>query len=754
MKTVDIITKHSAYNFGAMLQAYALQKTMQELGADCKMIDLRQPKPTTSWSWKSPGGIIRNVFYRLHKKELLEGFAHFEEFIEAYPKTRRYDSEWDLYTDIPEADIYLSGSDQVWNPLKISEAAFLRFAPKDKIRASYAASLGISYMPQGGENLVEEYLAEFDKISVREETGKQVLERMTEQEINVHVDPTLLRTKEDWEALAVPTSIKKPYILCYILYRPQWLNKWLKKIHKQTKKDIVLISSDVYRNVYHNQMVRSAGPKEFLGLIQGADFVISSSFHGVALSIANEKPFYAIVNPDSPSRISNMLQTFALQNRIVTDKDELDFSAVDYMKVAPHRVREREKALGYLSSLLTTEKKALAEKKALTLPEKETVTIVGDKCTACTVCANVCPKDAIKMVANEQGFLYPHVDESKCIHCGVCVKKCHALSREQNTKESCEVFYGWIKDEEVRRVSSSGGVFTALSNAVLQDNGLIVAAYFDEKTKKIRHTSSDDIDFAKFRRSKYAESEMEDSLEKMDKALKQNRKVLFCGTPCQCAGVRRRFVENDNLLICDFLCHGVPSAKVFKESLEYTESKKKKKIVDYQFRTKDFGWTHHGITIILDDGKVRRTVGRNEWFFTATMLDNLFLRNSCYTCDRAAYHEADITLGDFWGIAKYKPELNDQKGISVLLTNTQKGRLALQAVEKDCELYPLEKRYIDYGLAVKTNDKKKTQKDKQFAEYTKVGIKNYIKTHYAKRLFLAKLAFALKKRKLRKAGKK
>ncbi|MBQ3020234.1 MAG: polysaccharide pyruvyl transferase family protein [Clostridia bacterium] len=754
MRTVNIVTKHSAYNFGAMLQAYALQKTMQELGADCKIIDLRQPKPTTSWSWKSPGGIVRNLSYILHKRELLQGFARFEQFIEDYPKTKRYDSDWELYSDIPQADVYLSGSDQVWNPLKISEAAFLRFAPETSIRASYAASLGISYIPKGGQRLISEYLVDFDKISVREQTGREILEKITKQEIGVHVDPTLLREKKEWEAIAVPTTLKKPYILCYILYRPQWLNKWLKNIRRQTKKDIVVVSSDVYRNIYHNKMVRSAGPKEFLGLIQGADYVISSSFHGVALSIANEKPFYAIVNPDSPSRISNLLKTFSLQDRIVTEKDSLDFSEMDYTQVAPYRVKEKEKAIAYLSSLLKMEKTMQPiQEKTLQFP-KDTVSIVGNKCTACTVCANVCPTKAIIMEPNEYGFLYPKIDESKCTRCGLCTKKCHALTREKNTKETCEVFYGWIKDEEFRRVSSSGGVFTALSDAVLRDNGLIVAAYFDAETKKVRHASSDDVDFAKFRRSKYAESEMEDSLAKIDTALRVGRKVLFCGTPCQCAGVRRKFGQNENLLICDFLCHGVPSAKVFKEALEEIETKQKKKILDYQFRTKDFGWTSYGVNIAYDNKRVQKTVGRCDWFFTATMLDNLFLRDSCYTCDRAAYHEADITLGDFWGIAKYKPEINDQKGISVLLVNTKKGSEALREVSQKCELYPLEKKYIDYGLAVKTNDKKKVQKDKHFQEYMQLGTIGYVKKYYKKRLFLAKLAFALKKRKLQKVGKR
>ena len=156
MKKVDIITKHSSYNFGAMLQAYALQKVVCDIGADCKIIDLRQPKPKTKWSRKSVSGILNNCAYKLHRKEIELAYSRFENFIEEYVKTERYDSQWDLYKNIPYADVYLAGSDQVWNPLKISEAFFLRFAPKESIRASYAASMGINYLPYASKKILKE----------------------------------------------------------------------------------------------------------------------------------------------------------------------------------------------------------------------------------------------------------------------------------------------------------------------------------------------------------------------------------------------------------------------------------------------------------------------------------------------------------------------------------------------------------------------------------------------------------------------
>ena len=176
---VNIITKHSAYNFGAMLQAYALREKVSELGAECSIIDLRQKKPNTISSWLHPAGAIRNVSFFLHKNEIMEGHKRFEEFIDNYEKTERYDSSWDIRSNIPDADVYIAGSDQVWNPLRIDDAFFLRFVPKEKIRASYAASMGISYIPEGAKSILREYISSFDYISVREKTAKKMLSEIT-----------------------------------------------------------------------------------------------------------------------------------------------------------------------------------------------------------------------------------------------------------------------------------------------------------------------------------------------------------------------------------------------------------------------------------------------------------------------------------------------------------------------------------------------------------------------------------------------
>ncbi len=745
---VNIITKHSAYNFGAMLQAYALSEKVSELGADCSIIDLRQKKPAPVSSWLSPSGAIKNLAFYLHKKEILDGYQKFETFIKNYTKTEKYDSSWDLRKEIPDADVYISGSDQVWNPLDINDAFYLRFVPKDKIRASYAASMGISYIPEGAKNIIKEYINDFDYISVRENTGKEMLSEITDKDINVNVDPVFLLDEDRWKSVGKKPDLNKPYILCYVLYRPVWLNGWLKKLHKKTGKQIVVVTTDAYRNIYHNKIIRNAGPFEFLGLLQNADFVVSTSFHGVALSIANKRPFYAAINENAPSRISDLLSLMKLEDRIISEKTDTVLCDLDYEEANKIIEAEREKSVNYLKQLITAPQKS--EKKPKEKKLTGNVSVVGDKCTACTVCKSVCNFGAITLKYDNEGFIYPEVDTEKCTNCGLCLKKCHAVSVRENTKETSKAFYGWHKDEEIRAESTSGGAFSALAKKVLGDNGLIIAAYFDAETKKVKHASSDDIDFARFRKSKYVESEMGESLSKIKEALSHNRKVIFCGTPCQCAGVRKMFGHDENLIICDFLCHGVPSAKVFKDFLELKESKAKKGITDYSFRTKDFGWSQYGIKVKYDNEKENNTVGRCEWFYVASMLEDLFLRKSCYTCDKTFYHDADITIADFWGVFAYNPKLNDNKGISLIFTNTQKGESVLNSILSDFELHPLDKKYADYTFKAKTGDKKISVRNREFDEYRNIGIKKYINKKYRLKMLKHRVMFNIKKRKLRR----
>lgn len=749
-KKVAIITKYSSHNFGAMLQAYALQQTIMSMNVECIIVDYDRKSPLKKVSWRSVSGILNNIYGNIYKKELNQAFEKFENFInEKFVTSMRYEDYGRLEKSSPKADVYITGSDQVWNPLKIEDSYFLRFVPEDTIRASYAASMGISYIPEGSKRLLKEYLEDIDYISVREHSAQELIKENMNMDAKVHIDPVLLLEKEQWKKLMVLPRKRKPYILCYILYRPKWLNDWIKKLHQATGLEIVAVTSDAYRNIYHNSMVRDAGPLEMLGLIHDAEFVVSSSFHGVALSIVMEKPFYAVVNPDAPSRIENLLKTVGLEERIIRQGSKTNILGIQYENAKNIIQKEKGRSIDYLSDIIFN-----GHKKEEKIFEKtnqiynSNISEVGNKCTGCKTCIEICPADAIDFKCNEEGFFYPYIDEKRCIHCGKCLKSCHVIDlKDKNSKESAVAFYGWHKDENIRYTSSSGGVFSALSKWVEEQDGLVIGAYFDE-TRRVLHGASDLIDSQKFRRSKYVESDLADTHNLIAKGLKENRFVLFCGTPCQCAGIKKHFNNEEKLILCDFFCHGVPSRKVFSDYLKYKESRSKSVLRECSFRTKYYGWSQYGMDIKYDD-YTEHSVGRCEWFFVATMIDNLFLRKSCYTCDKSMYHKADFTIGDFWGISSYKPEINDNKGISLILANNEKALKIIQDIQNDVSIYPLEKKWLDYAFRIKTNDKLLEKRNRLFKEYLNVGYERFVDKYYKRKIAISKSVFISKKNKLK-----
>lgn len=736
---VYIITKHGSHNYGAMLQAWSLMTVLKDHGVECKILNYRASKPSLIPPNTPLKRIINAIVACLYHKDVEKCYKRFERFMaEEYDMTKEYGRYKELEDTEDKADIYICGSDQIWNPYAVKKEYFLDFVDDKAVKISYAASLGVNDIPLSARDTFNVLLDNIDYISVREYNAKELIENVTgRRDVSVNVDPVFLIDHKEWNKIQSDCEITEPYILCYFIYTPEWLNTLLKDIYKATKKKIVLVTVDPFRRIYSNKIVRDAGPKEFIGLIRGADCVISSSFHGIALSIANGIPFYAIINPKLPARLDNLLNTFDLRNRIIMDSSVPDFAPIDYEKVKKIVLSEREKSLSYLMGIINNPVKPRKAK-------SNTIETVGIKCTGCGCCELVCPVKAIKMVTNDEGFKYPVIDKSKCVECGICVGKCHAVGSSNYNKSDIEVYYGYNVNAKVRHLSTSGGLFSALADKVISVGGLVAGAYFEAESKSIKHATTDHISLEKLRRSKYAESDLGTSFTEIKKALDEKRTVLFCGTPCQCAGLKNYIGENDNLLICDFFCHGVPSGKVFKDYLNYLESQRNDKIIDYQFRTKEFGWSQYGVRIEYEKTGTVDTVGRCEFQYVSGMLDDLFLRKSCYTCNKSLNHVSDITIGDFWVVFDYDAKLNDEKGLSVVLCNTIKGKQALNKISDTIELNKLEPADIKYALTPKKKAVQIKRRNIMFDEYKKMGCEAFIKKYYLKRLRRSKVIFWLK----------
>lgn len=284
------------------------------------------------------------------------------------------------------------------------------------------------------------------------------------------------------------------------------------------------------------------------------------------------------------------------------------------------------------------------------------------------------------MKEDKEGFLYPLVDESVCIDCEQCVKVCPFHNPLEPTKP-VDVYAAYNKDEYIRWQSSSGGVFTMMAEKVIREGGVVFGARFT-KDWQVEIAPTETIDgLAVFRGSKYLQAIVGDSFKQVKMYLKQGKKVLFSGTPCQTAGLKHYLrKEYDNLITVDFVCHGVPSPKVWRMYLKEVTDAGKKAIKDIKFRDKPNGWKRFNFSLSYDESEESYTISsfNGDNHYMRAFLQDMILRPSCYNCQaKCGRSHSDITIADYWGINRTNPQMDDDKGTSLLLIHTDKGQQVL-----------------------------------------------------------------------------
>lgn len=311
-------------------------------------------------------------------------------------------------------------------------------------------------------------------------------------------------------------------------------------------------------------------------------------------------------------------------------------------------------------------------------------------CCDCGACKNICSKDAIYMYLDEYGFEYPKIDIEKCISCGLCNKVC-AFQNIEEINTPIETYVGVAKDESTILNSASGGIFAAIAQMYIQEGGVVFGASFDKEFNPI-HIGIDNVkDLHKLQGSKYVQSSVGTTYREVKKILQGGRKVLYSGTPCQIAGLKGYLMkEYDDLLTIDIICHGVPSAKFFKDYLSITEEKLKGKIKEFKFRDKSIGWGLNGSIIYESNGVVKKKkIYGSESSYYHYFLNSQCYRENCYYCKYACENRpGDITVGDYWGIESAHPELlgkdiiNEKKGVSVIVSNSLKGKREIDKCDR------------------------------------------------------------------------
>lgn len=356
-------------------------------------------------------------------------------------------------------------------------------------------------------------------------------------------------------------------------------------------------------------------------------------------------------------------------------------------------------------------------------------------CCGCTACYNVCPKDAIYMNMDKQGFLYPKIDDSQCINCGLCKKVC-------SFQQKCEVepvfeqkYYAMrSKNSQILKESSSGGIFSALSDIILAQDGMICGVIFDSHFIVKTIATDEKRERDRMRGSKYVQSDLGDIFKEVEKILKSDRKLMFVGTPCQIAGLKEYLVAKrislDGLFLCDFLCHGVSSPLIWKEYLDFLEMTFDSKVKEVQFRSKRCGWKTMKMKVVVGNEDMSDLC--NERYSYLRLYNSLMItRPSCFTCKYTSYNRvSDITLADFWNVGSVCPDYDDNKGISTVLVNSLKGELWIESVKERLEFQAVSKRdcwqpHLEYSVV------RPASRNRFWQEYNQKGF-SFVLSKYSK----------------------
>lgn len=362
-------------------------------------------------------------------------------------------------------------------------------------------------------------------------------------------------------------------------------------------------------------------------------------------------------------------------------------------------------------------------------------------CCGCFACANACPFGCIEMKEDNEGFLYPVTDEEKCTKCGKCLRACTLKNENKEKSAFLKVYACKNKDETVRLSSSSGGMFSLLAGQVLDNGGVVFGAIFDENLNVIHSKAETEEELKKMRGSKYVQSSISNTYNEAKALLDKGRQVLFTGTPCQIAGLKSYLGRDYNSLVtADIVCHGVPSPKVFNKYIDECEQKYKSKVTHFNFRNKDDGWKKYKTQISFESGTVISQLGSNNTFIKG-FLSDLYNRPSCAVCKcKYPNGSSDITIADYWGIETNFPEFDDDKGVSLVLTHTEKGQTVFNNLSDKMYIQQSDLEHaLIYNPCISKSAKPHRSREKFFNAFEnssfEFSLNTYLKTSFIQNIF-------------------
>ncbi len=720
MKKVGIVSCYFKDNYGSMLQAYATKKILDKNEIPNETINIKYNKDfkngkrkyylsqITNFKFiKNKLGMVKLKIDKKLNKQLGKNIAirtqKYKEFRKEFNLSRSNNTFKDLTNQAKElySDVIV-GSDQLWLPVNVvADYYTLNWVPDEINKISYSTSFGFSSIPNKYVELYRNFLNRINYLSTREESGVQIIKDIVARDAKLVCDPTILLTKDEWhEESSKERKYDEKYILCYFLGNNIEHRKFAERLRKKTGYKIVSLNhADEYVK-YSDEFCDYApfdiGPREWISLIENAEYVCTDSFHGTVFSILFNKMFFDFRRHNNKSKVSTNSRIDSLldvagisKERILVGNEDIDkvlTYKIDYNKVDENINKFREDSQKWLFDSISWK---ASDVKHIEVDIKE-------ECCGCTACKNICPVNAIEMKEDKEGFLYPIVNEEKCIKCELCKKVCPVLNIKNETKEQHAYIFQNANDD-VRRQSTSGGAFSAIAEKIIDKNGIVYGVIFDKDFNVIHKGIENKGELYKFRNSKYVQSNLNNVFKEVKENLEKDRWVCFSGTSCQIEGLKNFLRKQyEKLLLVDVVCRAVPSPLIWKK---YLKLKKQENgdVSKIYFRDKLYGYKYSNFSVYDSQNNLRYHNGVESDPYLRAFFSNICDRPSCYNCKfKKLNRESDITLWDCFNVEKYNSKLDDDKGTTRILANTVKGK---RFVEELGVTHNLEE--IDVELATK-----------------------------------------------------